>query len=96
MDLDECINVYQQLGDRVFRNLKTLIPISVVGRLKARYSHEALVASVKSMITRQGMNEDELLQENPGTLLPVTYGIVLSIRFCKCLSVLPELFLLAE
>lgn len=83
MDLDECIEAYQQLGARVFRNRKTSIPISVFGQLKARYSHEAFTASAKEIIARQGLYEEDLLQENPGTL-PVTYGIVPTIRICHC------------
>lgn len=84
MDLDKCIDAYQQLVLSVFRRRTALTQISVVGRLKARYSHEFLTASAKEIITRQGLNEEELLQENPGTLLPVTYGIFPTIQFCHC------------
>lgn len=82
MNVDDCINAYQETGSRVFQKRKTLNPISATGRLKARYSHEALTTVAKEIIKRRGLREEALLQADPDTALPVTYGLVPTFQFC--------------
>lgn len=84
MDVDDCIDAYQELGPRIFQKRKTLDLISATGRLRALYSHEALTTVAKEIIMRRGFKEEALLQADQDTALPVTYGLVYTFQFCDC------------
>ena len=83
MDIDEVIEAYQRLM-LIFGESSTVVSISPFIGFNARYNDELLTESAKILMMQKGLSEEALLQENPGTLRPVTYGIVLTIQFRHC------------
>ena len=60
MTIDECIDAYLSLSDRVFQ--KKRHRVSVKGHIQGRFDSEELAQAVKEVITRQGLLEDALLK----------------------------------
>jgi hypothetical protein len=61
MTIDECINAYLSLSDRVFQ--KKRHRVSVKGQIQGRFDSEELAQAVKEVIAKQGLPQDALLKD---------------------------------
>jgi patatin-like phospholipase/acyl hydrolase len=62
LSVDECIEEYKKLSDRVFTKLHHRV--TVKGKVQGRFDHEALVAGVQELLERKGLPKDELLRDD--------------------------------
>jgi hypothetical protein len=69
MTIDNCIDAYLSLSDRVFQ--KKRHRVSVKGQIQGRFDSEELAQAVKEVITRQGLPEDALLKDASETACKV-------------------------
>jgi hypothetical protein len=69
MTIDDCINAYLSLSDRVFQ--KKRHRVSVKGQIQGRFDSEDLTQAVKEVITRQGLPENVLLRDTSETTCKV-------------------------
>jgi hypothetical protein len=69
MTIDECINAYLSLSDRVFQ--KKRHRVSVKGQIQGRFDSEELAQAVKEVIIHQGLLEDALLKDASETACKV-------------------------
>ena len=69
MSIDECIDAYLQLSDRVFQ--KKRHRVTVKGKIQGRFDSDELERAVKEVIKVQGVSEDALLKDDPGTACKV-------------------------
>ena len=60
MSIDECIDAYLSLLDRVFQKRH---PVTTKGNIQGRFDSEELERVVKEVITKQGLQEDTLLKD---------------------------------
>ena len=63
MAVDECINAYVSLSDRIFQ--KQRHRVTVKGRVQGRFNSNELERAVKEIVVRQGLTEDTLLKDAP-------------------------------
>ncbi|KAJ9664647.1 hypothetical protein H2201_005161 [Coniosporium apollinis] len=63
LSIDECIDAYLSLSDRVFR--KKGHRVTVKGQIQGRFDSEELARAVKEIVKKQGLQEDALLQDAP-------------------------------
>jgi len=63
MSIDECIDAYLQLSDRIFQKKRHRLTIK--GKIQGRFDSEELERAVKEIITKQGLQEDALLKDEP-------------------------------
>ena len=63
MSIDECINAYLQLSDRIFQ--KKRHRVTVKGKIQGRFDSDELERAVKEVIKGQGLQEDALLKDTP-------------------------------
>ncbi|KAG7289881.1 hypothetical protein NEMBOFW57_006258 [Staphylotrichum longicolle] len=61
MTIDECINAYTSLSDKVFQQIHHRVDIR--GRLQGRFDAAELERSVKQILTARGVAEDALLKD---------------------------------
>lgn len=61
MSLDECINAYLSLLDRVFQ--KKRHRVSAKGVIQGRFDLQELERAVKAVVKGQGLQEDALLKD---------------------------------
>lgn len=61
MTVDECIDAYATLSDRVFEKKRS--PFDIKGRLRGRYDSKELERIIKNMLIGRGLHEDELFKE---------------------------------
>ena len=61
MSIDESIDAYLQLSDRVFQ--KKRHRVTVKGQIQGRFDSDELERAVKEVITKQGLQEDALLKD---------------------------------
>jgi hypothetical protein len=61
MSIDECIEAYLLLSDRIFK--KNRHRISIKGNLQGRFDSNELAQAVKEVITASGLGEDVLLKD---------------------------------
>jgi len=61
MSIDDCIDAYLSLSDRVFK--KKWHCITVKGNIQGRFDSEELARAVKEVVTTQGLREDALLKD---------------------------------
>jgi hypothetical protein len=61
MSIDECIEAYLQLSDRVFK--KKRHRVTVKGKIQGRFDSDELERAVKEVIAKQGLPEDALLKD---------------------------------
>jgi len=61
MSVDECIDAYLSLSDRVFQ--KKRHRVTTKGSIQGRFDSEELERAVKEVVTRQGLQEDTLLKD---------------------------------
>jgi hypothetical protein len=61
MSIDECIDAYLTLSDRVF--IKKRHRVTVKGKTQGRFDSDELERAVKEVIAKQGLQEDALLKD---------------------------------
>jgi len=61
MSVDECIDAYLSLSDRVFQ--KKRHRVTTKGSIQGSFDSEELERAVKEVVTRQGLQEDTLLKD---------------------------------
>ena len=61
LSIDECINAYLSLSDRVFRKKRHRVTIK--GNIQGRFDSEELQRAVKEIVTKQGLHENTLLKD---------------------------------
>lgn len=59
MDVDECINVYEDLISTILKDSHRS-PTTITGKVRARFDSAQLEAAVKTVITKRGISVDEL------------------------------------
>jgi hypothetical protein len=69
MTVDECIDAYLSLSDRVFQ--KKRHRISVKGHIQGRFDSKELEQAVKDVVTKQGLPQDALLKDASETACKV-------------------------
>ncbi|EON65801.1 hypothetical protein W97_05040 [Coniosporium apollinis CBS 100218] len=63
MGINECIDAYLSLSDRVFR--KKRHRVTMKGQIQGRFDSDELARAVKEIVKRQGLQEDALLKDAP-------------------------------
>lgn len=63
MTIDECIEAYSSLSDKVFE--KKYHRVSITGKIQGRFDAVALEQAVKQILVNRGLNEDALLKDSP-------------------------------
>jgi adenosylcobinamide amidohydrolase len=61
MSINECIEAYLSLSDRVFK--KTRHRVTVKGQIQGRFDSDELERAVKEVLAKQGLQEDALLKD---------------------------------
>lgn len=61
MSIDDCINAYLSLSDRIFQ--KKRHPITVKGSIQGSFDSEELAQAVKEVVKAQDLPEDTLLKD---------------------------------
>lgn len=61
MSIDDCINAYLSLLDRVFQKKRHRVTIK--GNIQGRFDLEELARAVKEVVTAQKLKEDALLKD---------------------------------
>ncbi|KAH8595465.1 ankyrin repeat-containing domain protein [Bisporella sp. PMI_857] len=69
MSIDECIQAYMQLSSRIFQ--KKRHRVTVRGKIQGRFDSDELEQAVKEVIKKQGLQEDALLKDAPGSTCKV-------------------------
>lgn len=62
MSVEECIAAYVELSSRVFQK-KHVMPVTVRGKVKARYSSEELQRAIEDVVEVQHLERDALLKD---------------------------------
>ena len=62
MDVQECIDVYLELADKVFTKVHRL-PVNLKGRTHGRYNSDALKEAVVNLLLSKQMSPDTLLKD---------------------------------
>ena len=82
MTVDECIDAYVSLSDRIFQKRRHRVTIK--GRVQSRFDSDELERAIKEMIVKQGLETDVLLKDSPDAKCKVwvqrTQPIKLKIR----------------
>lgn len=63
MTVDDCIDAYISLFDKVFQKQRHRVTIK--GNVQGRFDTDALERAIKEIVARQGLKEDELLKDSP-------------------------------
>ena len=61
MSINECIDAYLSLSNRVFQ--KKRHRVTTKGNIQGRFDSEELARAVKEVVTAQGQHEDALLKD---------------------------------
>ena len=61
MTVDECINAYVLLSDRIFQKKRHRVTIK--GQIQGRFDSDELERAIKEIVARQGLEEDALLKD---------------------------------
>jgi len=61
MSVDECINAYVSLSDRIFH--KGRHRVTIKGKIQGRFDSEELARAVREVVTGKGLNEEALLKD---------------------------------
>ena len=72
MDVNSCIQSYIRMCEIIFSDKKKFA-VNLRGNIRARFKTEPLEEAIKSVITKQGLPEDELLK-NPDSRCKVYRG----------------------
>jgi hypothetical protein len=62
MSVEECITAYIELSSRVFQK-KHATPIKFSGKIKARYSSDALRRAIEDVVVANHLDKDALLKD---------------------------------
>ena len=62
MSVEECICAYIELSSRVFQK-KHVIPVTIRGKVKARYSSKELQRAIENVVTARHLDKDTLLKD---------------------------------
>jgi patatin-like phospholipase/acyl hydrolase len=62
MTIDECIDAYSTLSDRIFEKKSHLVDI-MNGKLQGRFDSTALEVAVKNILVGRGLGQDVLLKD---------------------------------
>jgi hypothetical protein len=65
MTVDDCIDAYISLSDRVFQKQRHRVTIK--GKVQGRFDSDELERAIKEIVVRQGLEEDALLKDSPDT-----------------------------
>jgi hypothetical protein len=65
MTVDDCINAYVLLSDRIFQRIR--YSLTIRGHVQGRFDSKELERVLKEIIVRQGLEEDALLKDSPNT-----------------------------
>jgi hypothetical protein len=60
MDIDDCINAYVDLSDRIFKKRRHRVTIK--GAVQGRFDTEELERVVKDIVVQSGLSEDALFR----------------------------------
>jgi patatin-like phospholipase/acyl hydrolase len=63
MKIDECINAYTSLSDKIFE--KKAHRAKINGKLQGRFDSAGLERAVKQILVGRGLNQDTLLRDSP-------------------------------
>lgn len=63
MAVDECIDAYVSLSDRIFQKQRHRVTIK--GQVQGRFDSDELERAIKEIVVRQGLTEDALLKDAP-------------------------------
>ena len=63
MTVNECIDAYVLLSDRIFQ--KQRHRVMTKGRVQGRFDSDELERAIKEIVVRQGLAEDALLKDTP-------------------------------
>ena len=61
MSIDECIEAYLSLSDRIFQKKKHRVTIK--GKIQGRFDSEELAQAVRDVVAGKGFQEDALLKD---------------------------------
>jgi hypothetical protein len=61
MSIDECIDAYISLSDRIFQ--KKRHRVTVKGNIQGKFDSEELARAVREVVTGKGLEEDALLKD---------------------------------
>lgn len=62
MTVDECIDAYVLLWDRIF--LKRRHRITIRGQVQGRFDSDELERAIKEIVVKKGLEENALLQDS--------------------------------
>ena len=79
MTVDECIDAYVSLSDRVFQQQRHRVTIK--GRVQGRFDSDELERAIKEIAVRQHQGEDALLKDDPDAKCKVWVVVYLCVRF---------------
>jgi hypothetical protein len=74
MSIDECIEAYMQLSNRIFQ--KKRHRVTVRGKIQGRFDSDELEQAVKEVIRGQGLQDDALLKDAPGSTCKVQVNFI--------------------
>ena len=63
MSIDECIDAYLSLSDRIFQKKRQRV--TIMGNIQGRFDLEELARAGEVVIKRQRLQEDALLKDAP-------------------------------
>ena len=63
MDVQECIDIYLELADKVFSKVHHL-PVNLLGRTQGRYNQEAMETAIVGILKRKNMSPDALMKDD--------------------------------
>ena len=69
MTIDDCINAYATLSDRVFQEKR--YRVNMRGNVRGRFDSAELESAIKKIIVDQGFDENELLKDKPDAICKV-------------------------
>jgi hypothetical protein len=78
MSIDECIDAYLSLSDRIFQKKRHRVTIK--GKIQGRFDSEELGRAVKEVVKAQGLQEDVLLKGTLDDACKVWVGLILARR----------------
>jgi hypothetical protein len=76
MSIDECIDAYLSLSDRIFQKKRHRATIK--GKIQGRFDSEELARAVKEVVKAQGLQEDMLLKDTLDDACKVWVGLIFS------------------
>ena len=64
MSVDECIDAYTELAQKVFKKQKHWLGVSVTTNLQEKFDSEVLKTVVRKLLEDNGFDPDELLKDD--------------------------------